>query len=284
MYIFNKSGLTSSTLRYFKPHLKVTADSVKFGGCFFDMKNYNENEIKPQGFFVNLNWDEAIQELDDVEAGQMFKNMFHYLLERNLIETSRIVNMISKMTVFPTLEYNVEKYQKMVERNRKNGKSGGRKKDLGKTPEEPIETQKNPVGFSGNLEEAKDKAIDKAIDKVRDIVKEIDTEIDNDTEKEIATGRIKETDPRFRIFYLKKFKNLLDVLPDSLTNQDDCTYVQRANHLHRKLGPEIFSKLIFEPQSEEAQEIINDPEFKLNLSDLDFVRYHMVGYLRRLVK
>ena len=244
------------------------------------MKKYNENEIKPQGFFVNLNWDEAIQELDDVEAGQMFKNMFHYLLERKLIETSRIVNMISKMTVFPTLEYNVEKYQKMVERNRKNGKAGGRKKDLSKTPEEPSETQKNPVGYSGNPEEAKDKAIDK----VRDIVKEIDTEIDNDTEKEIATGRIKETDPRFRIFYLKKFKNLLDVIPDSLSNQDDRAYVQRANYLQRKLGPEIFSKLIFEPQSEEAQKFINSTEFKLKSSDIEFVRYHMVGYLRRLVK
>jgi len=253
---------------------------VKFGGNYFEMKNYNENEIKAPGFFVKLEWEDLINDLSNEEAGVMFKNMFNFLQEKELIETSKLGCMLFKHTVVGVLIFNKEKYINQCIHNREVGKKGGRpKKDQ---VEKKEETRNNPSGYFENPEKPKDKA--RAIDKV--IVKEIDTdiEIDNDTEKEIATGRIKETDPRFRIFYLRKFKNLLDVIPDSLTNQDDRTYVQRANHLHRKLGAEKFSKLIFEPQSEEAQEIINAPEFKLNLSDLDFVRYHMVGYLRRLVK
>lgn len=243
------------------------------------MKTENQSrETLPTNILLKLSWDTSIKMLSIKERGEVFTNIFNYHTGEELLPLSKMAQMFFSNAI-EVFEYNIGKYQSKVIANRENGLKGGRPRlQENQNPKGASGNPINPNGFLENPNNHKDKGPDKGKGKDTDRV------IDCDTEKDIVTGRIKETDPRFRIYYLEKFKNLLDVIPDTLSNQDDRTYVQRANLLHRKLGLEVFSKLIFEPQSEEAQEIINAPEFKLNLSDLDFVRYHMIGCLRRLVK
>ena len=63
---------------------------------------------------------------------------------------SVVVAMIFDLTK-PYIDENNKRYDAVVERNRNNGKKGGRHKSI-KNPEKPRETQKNPVGYFGNPE------------------------------------------------------------------------------------------------------------------------------------
>lgn len=241
------------------------------------MKKENKSkELLPTNILLKMSWNTSIKMLSIKERGEVLTNIFNYHTGEKLLPLSKMAQMFFS-TAIEVFEYNIEKYQSKVSANRENGLKGGRPKlnSRNKT-KDASGNPNNPEGFAENPNNPKDKARDKVIDTSK--------AIDSDTEKEIVTGRIKESDPRFRTYYMEKFKYLLNVDPNSISNPDDRIYVQRANHLHRKLGPEFFSKLIFEPQSEEALALINNPEKKFNLPDLDFVRYHMIGFLRRLVK
>lgn len=237
------------------------------------MEKKTNDQIKPKGFYVNLEWDESILDLDNVEAGQLFKNMFNYLLERELIETSKTVTVMSKMAVFPTLNFNVAKYQKTVERNRENGKKGGRKGLLSDT-EKPNQTQKNPVGYSGNPEEAKDRVKEKDIDKEREIVKE------NDKPKLRPNESIKESENET----LKKFKKLVELDITRIIDREDKNYIIMAKTLVNELGWDNFFQIILGNDRKEATQLF----LSLNLPDLEpmalEVRKHHLFFLNKLVK
>jgi hypothetical protein len=63
---------------------------------------------------------------------------------------STLVAMIFDL-MKPYIDENKKRYDAIVERNRVNGKRGGRPKS-NKNPEKPRETQQNPVGYFGNPE------------------------------------------------------------------------------------------------------------------------------------
>jgi hypothetical protein len=276
---------------------------VKFGGCFFKMKVNNNEEIKPKGFFVKLDWDEPIQELDDAEAGQLLKNMFNYSFDRELMETTKLVKIISKMTVFPTLEFNLEKYQKVVERNRKNGQLGGRKKVENVNIEQPKETQKNPLGVSGiplgstglsvsysgltqmNPEQAKDK------------VKEIDRVIENDISKakenennrtiEIPIEISKQSMAslaEFRNQNKEKFKILYQMNIDEIYNKELLEYHNEVKRLVDKIGWDKLYELFIYNSTDELPALISKYQFEDDENAILYIKKNMFHVLVRMVK
>jgi Family of unknown function (DUF6291) len=261
---------------FLSPHQSSCCNQRNDGGILFNMKTNNNDENKPKGFFVNLDWYEPIQELDDAEAGQMFKNMFNYLLQRELIETSRVVNVISKMTVFPTLEYNVEKYKKTVERNRENGKLGGRKKDQNKNPEEPSQTQKNPVGFSENPEEAKDKERDKAIVKEKVIDKDIARDKINDKNIDKLT--------ELRYAYLEKFRKLVQLNFDQIKEHEAEVFYVEVKELVNKLGWDKFFQIILIASKEELPSLINSFQIEDEENAIQNIRRNFFYFLGKMIK
>jgi hypothetical protein len=232
------------------------------------MENKNQSkEIQVSNILLKINWASSIELLNDKERSSILTNIFNYHTDKPLVKLSKSANMLFS-SMIEVFEFNKVRYQKKVEANIENGKKGGRMK---KNPT-------NPNGLIENPENPKEKDKSKGID--RDIV----TVTDEDTERDISTGRIKETDPRFEKYYMQKFIELLNINPDSLSDRDERMYAQRANHYHRKLGPENFSKLIFQFKSEDAKVLIDQYDLENNLDTFDFIRYNMIGYLRKLVK
>jgi len=83
---------------------------------------------------------ELIKALSDEQAGKLFKIIFNYS-ETSLypVISDPVLNM-AFIGIKTAMDRAAEKYQSVVERNRKNGKNGGRPR---KNPVEP----KKPSGF-----------------------------------------------------------------------------------------------------------------------------------------
>lgn len=99
-------------------------------------------------FLLKKNQQEVFDELTDEEAGRLIKGIFSYVStgESNLKGSLKAVFIPIKNDI----DRNEEKYQRIVERNRENGKLGGRPKkdnDLEETQKNQsviLETQENP--------------------------------------------------------------------------------------------------------------------------------------------
>jgi hypothetical protein len=90
---------------------------------------------------------------------------------------SVVVAMIFDLTK-PYIDENNKRYDAVVERNRNNGKKGGRPKSI-KNPEKPNKTQTNPVGYFGNPE--KPNKTQTNPDEPRETQTNLDTDTDTDT-------------------------------------------------------------------------------------------------------
>ena len=267
---------------------------MKFGRIFNNMETNNNNEIKPKGFFVNLEWDITIQDMEDVEAGQMFKNMFNYLNNRDLIETSKVVAAICKMAVFPTLDFNTEKYQKVVERNRNNGKLGGRKKDLPLGSLNSTLTQQNPVEFLGNPEQPKERDIVKVIDRDivkvidRDIVKVIDRDIVKVIDRDIA--KYKENENNIETVNEKevddysKFRQIILLDVDQIKDPESRYFVLGVKGLVDKLGWDKFFQIIFEYSIEEVKPFLKSNNIEEQEYTVLNIRRDHIYYMGKLIK
>ena len=134
------------------------------------MEHKNEkttNAKTPSNILLKLTSLGKLKFLTMEEKGVLLTNAYHFHTGDELIEMTPITEMLF-MDLAEVFEYNIEKYQIIVERNRENGKKGGSKK------KEPT-TQNNPLGLIGNPKEAKDKAIvkDKGIEKDKGEVKAV---------------------------------------------------------------------------------------------------------------
>ena len=114
-------------------------------------------------FILYLEQQEVFEMLTDEEAGKLIKAIFEYE------KTGQVVNLdkslqIAFIPIRSALDRNKEKYDKVVERNRENGKKGGR--------------PKNPVGYLGNEEKPKKADNDN----------EYDNDSDNDNDNVTATA------------------------------------------------------------------------------------------------
>ena len=90
-------------------------------------------------------WDEAIRSLPEQEQGEAYRAVMDYAL-RDVTYTGKNAGIKMLLTFLtPRIDAQNEKYEKVCERNRINGRNGGR-------PRKPTETQENPLGFSETQE------------------------------------------------------------------------------------------------------------------------------------
>lgn len=102
--------------------------------------------------------------------------------------------------VEPLLKSDLSKYENVVERNRQNGKSGGR-------PKKPTTTQENPLGYletQDNPKNLKEKEIEKE--------KEIDKEKDIDNNISTNNKNLILEDERFYNSYMLDIHHIMDTL------------------------------------------------------------------------
>lgn len=99
-------------------------------------------------FLLKRNQKEVFDELTDEEAGKLIKGIFSYVEtgDSNLKGSLKAIFIPIKNDI----DRNEEKYQRIIERNRENGKNGGRPKknedleETQKTQSDILETQGNP--------------------------------------------------------------------------------------------------------------------------------------------
>lgn len=109
-------------------------------------------------FLLKKSQHEIFDTLTDEEAGKLIKGIFNYVINHNSGLTGTLLAIF--IPIRDEIDKNEDKYRKICERNRENGKAGGRPK------QEKTETQNNPVGIFGknthisyinnHLEEKKD--------------------------------------------------------------------------------------------------------------------------------
>jgi hypothetical protein len=96
----------------------------------------------------------TVEQLNDVDAGKLFKHVLRYVNDLNP-EADDIITKIAFEPIKQQLKRDLQKYERLCVRNAENGKSGGR-------PRKP----KKPNGLIGNSEKPK----------------KADNDTDNDTE------------------------------------------------------------------------------------------------------
>lgn len=120
----------------------------------------------------------ATNRLSMTEKGEVLDAIMRYGFDgEEYSGDSVVVAMIFDLTK-PYIDENNKRYDAVVERNRNNGKKGGRPKSI-KNPEKPRETQKNPVGYFGNPE--KPNKTQTNPDEPRETQTNLDTDTDTDT-------------------------------------------------------------------------------------------------------
>ena len=106
--------------------------------------------------------EQLLEDLNDAQTGRIFKAIFEYERTQIVPQLSQVERLVFKSFKI-SLDKNREKYEKVVERNKANGKKGGR-------PKNP----NNPSGFSENPKEPK----------------KADNDNDNDNDNEYLIGDI----------------------------------------------------------------------------------------------
>jgi hypothetical protein len=101
----------------------------------------------------------TVEQLNDVDAGKLFKHVLRYVNDLNP-EADDIIIKIAFEPIKQQLKRDLEKYERLCVRNAENGKSGGR-------PRKP----KKPNGLIGNSE--KPKKADNDNDSDNDVVNDI---------------------------------------------------------------------------------------------------------------
>ncbi len=80
-----------------------------------------------KSFIAYADWIDIFEELEDDEAGRLVKHLWRYVNDLNPSTNDRMVK-VSFTTIRNTLKRDLLKYQNIIDRNRENGKKGGRPK------------------------------------------------------------------------------------------------------------------------------------------------------------
>ena len=131
---------------------------------FFISTNMKESMVIPRSLFT------ATNRLSMTEKGEVLDAIMRYGLDGEEYSGDSVVVAMIFDLIKPYIDENNKRYDAVVERNRNNGKKGGRPKN----PEKPRETQQNPVGYFGNPEKPR----------------ETQTNLDTDTDTDTGTGSI----------------------------------------------------------------------------------------------
>nr|DAI95549.1 MAG TPA: hypothetical protein [Caudoviricetes sp.] len=113
---------------------------------FFISTNMKESMVIPRSLFT------ATNRLSMTEKGEVLDAIMRYGLDGEEYSGDSVVVAMIFDLIKPYIDENNKRYDAVVERNRNNGKKGGRPKN----PEKPRETQQNPVGYFGNPEKPRE--------------------------------------------------------------------------------------------------------------------------------
>lgn len=127
-------------------------------------------------FILYIHQKELFNALNDTQAGKLIKAIFQYE------ETGEIPNLnsntnIAFISIRTALDNNKEKYEKVVKRNRENGKKGGRPKtqNIPNNPVGILETQgktQKPKKADNDIDNESDNESDNDVDDIlKDLVK-----------------------------------------------------------------------------------------------------------------
>ena len=103
-----------------------------------------------KSFILHIDSLEILDKLSDEQAGQLIKAIYNYQLNGVVNE----LDILIEIAITPFLKQfdrDNEAYNKMVDKNKENGKKGGRPKKPKQTQEKP----ENPVGYLGYEEKPK---------------------------------------------------------------------------------------------------------------------------------
>ena len=107
-----------------------------------------EKNIEMPNFMVDTALKDCVNILSDTRAGKLFKLLFEYA-ENQDIDQSQLDSAVKlAFNAFkPGIDKGRKKYLSIIERNRENGKKGGRPRKTQNNPKNPVdnlETQNNP--------------------------------------------------------------------------------------------------------------------------------------------
>ena len=107
-----------------------------------------------KSFLFYQSWKTQIDILDDSELRKFINNLISYHDDGEVVLESKEDKLLWN-GVLPALEVNNLKYQKTIERNRENGKKGGRPKKVAAESEKPNGFIENPNETGGFIEKPK---------------------------------------------------------------------------------------------------------------------------------
>ena len=166
---------------------------------------YQTNVKMAQNTLIYPSHYKLMEELTNEQAGLLIKTIGRYQRGEDIIISDDLVKGIW-LGLKHDFDKQTEHYNKVVERNQKNGKKGGRPK----TQHNP----NNPSGLfktQGNPNNLKDKDIDKDIDKEKDRHKEKDKEkvyIPSTTSRRTKQSEVVNFKP---ILSDKEFDNIMNI-------------------------------------------------------------------------
>lgn len=134
---------------------------------------------------IYVEWIEIFENLSDEQAGKLVKHLFRYVNDQNPELNDKLINM-AFIPIKQQLKRDLKKWEMICERNKINGKKGGR-------PNKP----KKPNGLFGNPNKPKKPDKDKDKDKDKDILNK-----QNKFKDEVREFKGKYEDKLLKDFYL----------------------------------------------------------------------------------
>jgi hypothetical protein len=102
--------------------------------------------MKRDGIIIYVQQYEAIKDLSQSDKGLLLDAIFHYHITGEVMQELPPMVLMAFTFIRTSIDSNTRKYEAIVERNRENGKKGGRPRNP-KNPSEPKKThwvKKNP--------------------------------------------------------------------------------------------------------------------------------------------
>jgi hypothetical protein len=175
-------------------------------------------------------------------------------------------------SVEEVMNYNQQRYQNTVDRNRNNGnKSKGRPSNS-----KPSETQENPVGNVEYPENPKDKAIDKDSDKTK--AKTNNKAIENN--KTTSSTRLNQKQEEILEIQLKQ---LTERDWEHIKDREDALFIQSCILLANEVSWERFIYMIKSANRDELKQLVELYNVSLLPEEILELRKHCVYYLNKLL-
>jgi hypothetical protein len=189
--------------------------------------------LLPTNMLIKISLAKDLKFLSNDDKAAIFTNMFNYHTGTELVEMTGIAQMFFSR-LEEVFEYNINQYQEVVKKNRKNGRKGGR----------PIKkTQNNPTVSSVNPNNLKDKGILN--------VKEIDKPNIKLIEKEIVieNSSIKK--------YQSKIRKIIEIDFRSISDKESKFFCYDVIELVEKLGWTRFDLIMFGTPAKDISSILS---------------------------